>query len=470
MKKNKKFKYYNTFLVLSLVLIAGYFAISLFFLNKVRNSGKQAENFGYTIEKTNAIIQHTYQLENAAYNFFINKNSVTSTIYNRTKDTLLDNVQNLSTHCHKLHFAHNETSTLQALMLQRINMLEKLVHSDTLSAPTQLQQIEKGRVITAKIVATLKTIRQENNLLRATKQKAVESANFNTMVIVTLFGGGMIIIVFFSFFRMREEILRSNRYLSEIEVMNKELSTANEHLENFAYVASHDLSEPLRKIEVFGEMLRDELQEKKDDTGQALDYVERMQKSARRMQKLIHDILTLSRISKAKDLQQNVHPATILANVLNDLTIAVNECNAKIEVQSLPPVVKANETQLHQLFQNLISNAIKFRKENEPPLITISSELMQGNELSYQIENQAIDTLFWKISITDNGIGFDEKYIDKIFTIFQRLEGRSSCEGTGIGLSVCKKICEANGGFITAKSKEGEGATFIVYLPKIDTI
>ncbi|NME68323.1 PAS domain-containing sensor histidine kinase [Flammeovirga aprica] len=224
----------------------------------------------------------------------------------------------------------------------------------------------------------------------------------------------------------------------------QELILKNRELEDFAYVSSHDLQEPLRKIRAFGDRLSKKEKENLSPKGQ--DYINRMLNSAERMQQLITDLLRFSRISsKAKPFEE-IDLNEVLKDVISDLEIAINEAEAIIRAVELP-TIKGDITQLRQLFQNLISNAIKFRKDDTAPIIRISCEV--NDSKSNEIE----------ISVTDNGIGFDEKYNERIFQIFQRLEGRKY-DGSGIGLAICKKITQRHGGDITASSKVGEGTSF----------
>src|SRR5690554_214612 len=461
---DKKLSYYNYFLMLSLALIVGYFITSLFFLNRTWQSGKQAEQYGLTVEKTNAIIQHTSQLESAAYSYIITQSNESSAIYLHKKESLLQNVKRLNAHCSAHHFAGDETSTLNYLISQRIDMLDEMM-KDTMSSESKKEKMSFGNETTMQILNTLSRIRTVNNEMRELNQRKASVANRNTIMLLTVFGAVMMLIVFISFFIMRKEILRSERYLREINQINLELSSMNENLENFAYVASHDLNEPLRKIRTFGEMIELELNSDQINQKTVVSHIHRMQSAAERMQELIEDLLSYSRISRQFDISEKIDLQDVVETVLGDLEIAIKESNANIQIESLPNSILADAIQMRQLFQNLISNAIKFKKPEVDPVITIKSELVKAETLPF--DELAIDhsQMYWKITVADNGIGFDEKYTDKIFAVFQRLHGRSTYEGTGIGLSICKKICENHKGGITAESSEGNGATFIVFLP-----
>jgi len=242
-----------------------------------------------------------------------------------------------------------------------------------------------------------------------------------------------------------EELARSYEKLRQV---NTELQQSNQELQEFAYVASHDLQEPLRKIQAFGNLLEEEYGSKLED-GKA--YLDRMRNAAGRMQRLINDLLTFSRVTTKAQPFTEVDLNEIAQDALDNLETRLEETRGKVEIEKLPTIT-ADPSQMQQILQNLIGNALKFHKRDVPPRVKVYAEVSG-------------DPPICKLYVEDNGIGFDEKYLDRIFTVFQRLHGRSEYEGTGIGLAVVRKIVERHGGIITAKSAHGEGATFIVMLP-----
>jgi|GEM_PF-5614127 len=243
----------------------------------------------------------------------------------------------------------------------------------------------------------------------------------------------------------------------------EELHRSNQDLEEFAYVASHDLQEPLRKIQAFGDRL---VNQYKDSDSPGREYVTRMTDAAGRMQVLIQDLLAFSRVSRDAGNKTVVDLNQTVQHVLDDLQVAITESGAHVTVDDLPVLSSANITQMHQLFINLINNAIKFRKPGVPPEIRIESRSINGQSSGYNGAESLSSRWYYEITITDNGIGFDERYAEKIFTIFQRLHGRNEYKGTGIGLAVCRKICTHHGGFITAHSDGISGSVFTIVLPK----
>jgi PAS domain S-box-containing protein len=239
----------------------------------------------------------------------------------------------------------------------------------------------------------------------------------------------------------------------QLQTSNTNLERSNQELQDFAYVASHDLQEPLRKIQAFGDLLQDEYGAK---LGEGADYIDRMSNAASRMSTLIEDLLSFSRVSTQTRPFVQVDLAKIAQEVLSDLEIRVNETGAKVTVGKLPTIT-ADPLQMRQLLQNLIGNALKFNREGVRPTVAIKAKKIGAKDGT----RSAI-----VLTVADNGIGFDEKYLDRIFAVFQRLHNRNSYKGTGIGLAICRKIVERHGGTITATSQPDHGATFVVTLPE----
>jgi len=247
--------------------------------------------------------------------------------------------------------------------------------------------------------------------------------------------------------KLTEERLR--RYTAELERSNREL-------QDFAYVSSHDLQEPLRKIQAFGDRLLSKEYDNLSEQGK--DYVNRMLNAASRMQNLINDLLGFSRVTAKSKPFVKVKLDEVLTEVVSDLEVTIEQTSTQI-IRSPLPEIEAEPTQMRQLFQNLLSNAIKFRKENESPIINIYAKNLQRKAHLTATPGDEVTEIY----VEDNGIGFDERYLDRIFNVFQRLEGQKY-EGSGIGLAVCRKIAIRHGGDITAQSRPGIGTRFIVTL------
>jgi PAS domain S-box-containing protein len=256
--------------------------------------------------------------------------------------------------------------------------------------------------------------------------------------------------------RRAEVALRRSE--AELKKFAAKLEASNRELQDFASVASHDLQEPLRKIQAFGDRLKTKHGEALGDGGR--DYLERMQNAAGRMQTLINDLLTFSRVTTKAHPFVKVDLAEVVAGVVSDLEARVERSGGRVETGEML-TLDADPLQMQQLLQNLIGNALKFHKPDEPPLVKVWCERAAAGGVN---EEPARGDLC-RIHVADNGIGFDEKYLDRIFTVFQRLHGRHQYEGTGVGLAVVRRIAERHGGSITAASEPGRGSTFIVTLP-----
>jgi PAS domain S-box-containing protein len=239
--------------------------------------------------------------------------------------------------------------------------------------------------------------------------------------------------------KQQDELLKKHE--ADLELKNRELLQKNRELEQFAYIASHDLQEPLRTVSSFSNQLQKQYKDKLDDLAQK--YLFFIHQGTERMKALITDLLDYSRIGKKKELR-TIDCNELIGNVIADLHTAIEESKVEIQTENLP-VINGYSTEMKQLFQNLISNAIKFRRKEVLPKIHISSQTIGGG---------------WEFRVEDNGIGISEEHKERIFVIFQRLHSRSEYEGSGIGLSHCKKIVELHGGKIWVRSKPGKGSSF----------
>jgi len=259
--------------------------------------------------------------------------------------------------------------------------------------------------------------------------------------------------------RMINQVLEQKvaQRTTELQQSNTELEASNHELQQYASVASHDLKEPLRKIQVFGSLIRDRYLQ---NNPEALSYMNRVITSSDRMASLINDLLSYSRLS----VESLFHPTDIrqvIDNILLDMELSIKEHNAVINIGDIP-VLEVIPGQMRQVFQNIISNALKFINDDTSPVINIWAELVAAKAIDSPV---SADGAYCRISVRDNGIGFNEIYLDKIFTIFQRLNSKEKYEGTGIGLAIVKKIIDKHNGLISARSAVNAGATFIIVLP-----
>ena len=260
----------------------------------------------------------------------------------------------------------------------------------------------------------------------------------------------------------QEELIAENL---KLRLENAELLRSNNELSSFNYIASHDLQDPLRKIQLLiSKIFYDKdlvLSEKNQD------YFRRMQISANRMQTLIDNLLSYSFVNDTDKIFKKTNLNTTLEDILNEISQVYNseDKKATINYKSLPDV-RGIPHQLKQLFTNLISNSIKYSSPNRVPIIDINSTIVDGKDICEDKADK--NKSYYKITVADNGMGFEQEYAEKIFMLFQRLHDKSTFSGTGIGLSICRKIVENHQGFITATSVPNEGTTFIIYLPILE--
>jgi PAS domain S-box-containing protein len=245
--------------------------------------------------------------------------------------------------------------------------------------------------------------------------------------------------------------LERNEARKELQDYARELERSNRELQDFAYISSHDLQEPLRKIQAFGSRIENRYKNVLDERG--VDYLQSVQNAANRMQLLIEDLLSFSRISSKAKPFASCDLNKVLTGVLSDLEIRIEECHAQFEIAALDTIT-ADEIQMRQLFQNLIGNALKFRHPERVPLIKIAGTSVEQEDETY-----------YEIRISDNGIGFEQKYSDRIFGIFQRLHSKEEYQGSGVGLAICRRIVERHRGAIVADGSLNVGAIFTVKLP-----
>lgn len=264
---------------------------------------------------------------------------------------------------------------------------------------------------------------------------------------------------------LNEELAAQNEeYMvvnEELEEANRLLLRSNENLEQFAYAAGHDLQEPLRKIRQFSALLTSHIP---GAAGNDARYIERINAAAGRMSTLINDLLEFSNITTGQARIEPVALNAVIDTILLDLDLIIAETNAHVQVERLP-VIEGNALQLGQLFRNLLGNALKFRRPGHAPVVLVTYDQVPRTLLPAAANPVRKSEVYHRIQVQDNGIGFDEQYLDRIFQVFQRLHGRSEYEGTGIGLAICEKVVTHHGGALTASSQLGQGATFKIFLP-----
>jgi signal transduction histidine kinase len=304
----------------------------------------------------------------------------------------------------------------------------------------------------------------DDELVLLSERSARSAATYRTALVTLLLSTGVgLAMVGIAFGLAARDIANRQRTTQELErrvaerteelnTMNAALQISNRELEQFASVASHDLQEPLRKIEAFGDRLKTRYNDSLDEQGR--DFLDRVLVSASRMRSLINDLLNFSRVTTRAQPHELLNLSAIAADVVSDLEGRIGQVDGRVDIGPLPSV-EADPVQIRQLLQNLIGNALKFHRPQVPPVVKVTGRMITSPAGKPLCE----------LTVSDNGIGFEEIYLDRIFNVFQRLHGRNEYEGTGMGLAIARKIVERHAGTITARSKPGEGATFIIQLP-----
>jgi light-regulated signal transduction histidine kinase (bacteriophytochrome) len=259
-------------------------------------------------------------------------------------------------------------------------------------------------------------------------------------------------------FAAARDVTDRKRVDEKLKIYADKLERSNRELQDFAQVASHDLQEPLRKILSFGDRLKTKAGESLDEDSQ--DYLQRMCNAAARMQILITDLMAFSRVEIKGQAFVTTDLGVIAREVSADLETRIEQAGGHVTIEELP-TIDADPMQMRQLLQNLIGNSLKYYRAGVPPVVRIYSQ----KPAARRPESLDDARQFCEIFVVDNGIGFDEKYLDRIFTVFQRLHKKGEYEGTGVGLAICRKIVDRHNGTITARSSPGQGATFVVTLP-----
>ena len=361
-----------------------------------------------------------------------------------------------------------DTLTQLAAIKFRILKQGFTVTNDSSRSDNRKAVLSFGNKIMDQIRVVVSAIEMEESRLLGQRKAVTNHYAYISQIVLSsglLFAIIIISIAFFVFqseLRQRRNITNQLKsYQAALQDQIKLLNASNLELEQFAYVASHDLQEPLRKITSYSDRITARYKNALD--AEAQTYFDRIASAASRMRNLIDDLLSYSKNSRAPNEMKEVDLNHVFKTVMDDLELSIKNQNATITAENLP-VVKGEEIQLRQLFQNLISNALKFTNPGATPLIDITSRAISENEWPVNSAKKRSKKYF-EIDIKDNGIGFEEKYADKIFVIFQRLHGGNEYDGTGIGLAICKKITENHDGFITVKSQPGNGTTFRVILP-----
>ncbi len=416
-----------------------------------------------TLEK---VFSSVKDAESGQRGFFITGDSTFLGQYTETDSLILSFKNRFDSLVEKKSIQAERIDTLMSLIHERMMILNYLLEMNKRiilpSAKEELNLVMKnGKDKMDEIRSVINRIQNTENYLLEQNRYEKDKLITLTPLFLLMLSFSAIALLLISFFALMSELKKRQEFEKELKSKIEELNRSNTDLEQFAYVASHDLQEPLRKIRSFSDRLVIKHKENLDDDGKSI--IEKIQSAAGRLQILIEDLLSFSRLINNVRQTESTDLNKLLKLVLNDLEIALQNKNAKIHAGPLP-TIKIVPSMIGQLFQNLIENSLKFSKSDVKPVISIASTTVKGSEIT-GISPERMNENFYKIEFNDNGIGFEEKYLDRIFVIFQRLHGKLEYGGTGIGLAVCKKIMLIHHGYIWATSTPGQGASFKLYFP-----
>lgn len=427
------------------------------------------------LQRTDELYASILERETNIRGYVLTGNEEFLTYYNQSNadaDLLLTQLQELTVDNGQ---QQNNIEELRGLINSRVRTFEASIeymqeNGDLVGFidPGKINNALIGYLMIKAAVLRMKDV--ENTLFREKNESLINNINALPFIVglISIFSITIGLVTFFSIYQYNKAQQSANREINQYQQKLRDqiqlLDDSNKELEQFAYVASHDLQEPLRKITAFSDLLNEQYAGNLEGDGSV--YLSRITAAAVRMRLLITDLLEYSRAGKIDTEKVKLVKLTkVITEMLEDFEIAIKEKSAKIILQELPKV-KGSDTEYRQVLQNLISNSLKFSKPGINPEITISSDTASQELISRFPTLDTTKSYHW-IKVSDNGIGFENQHADRIFSIFQRLHGKKEYEGTGIGLSITRKIIEKNGGVIFAESIQGKGATFHIILPSI---
>jgi len=462
---------------LAIVLLIGNAYVSFRATNTLIENNRSVVQTQRVIETLSEAVAHITTAETSQRGYIITGDESFLEFYNETLPRIERSIAQLKELTRDNPAQHERLAAFEKAVAVRRETLDRnleLRKSEGVNFWRGSERLQQGREQMDDVRRVASEIQgEENSMLALRTRQSDESARNTTLTFLT--ANALVLALLGAVYyvaardlaerqRAAERLREANDQLElrveerthELADTNTELERSNRELQDFAFVASHDLQEPLRKIQAFGDRLKTKHGPQLNE--EARDYLYRMQNAASRMHTLINDLLTFSRVTTKAQPFERTDLNKVAEDVLNDLEVRLQDTGGTVDVAPLPTIY-ADRLQMSQLFQNLIGNALKFHRTGEAPIIKIRAEVTKKGGGPAGVNEVA------RLTVQDNGIGFDEKYLDRIFTPFQRLHGRGEYEGTGIGLAVCRKIVERHRGNLTAESRPGEGSTFIITLP-----
>jgi signal transduction histidine kinase len=454
----------------AIILLA--LAIMLYLqINSLISSFNQINHTNAVRLKLEQILSHLNDAESAQRGYLLSKDSAFLKPYSSAHKKILILQKELDAITQDNEEQQKNLIILQSLIGVRFKAFNAGIqeyHRPNQSSVTQNLFLLRGKESMDEIRQRVNTMVTLEEQLTKVKEQIRDQNSFLTPLIACFLFLASLSVLLFSYAKIIEELNRSKRYLKEVEGLNTELESKNQALElynkeldSFSYIASHDLKEPLRKIQLFSAKLLADQEQILTERGR--EDLHRIDLAAQRMQNLLNDLLHYSFYSNNEEV--DFTPTSlefIVQEVRETLSEAISENNAVITTKALPNI-NGLHFQLKQLFENLILNSIKFRSKDKQPLISIEGSLVKKETIRKSIP--AFAPMYHKIVYRDNGIGFEQTFAQKIFTVFQRVHSKDEFEGTGMGLTICKKIVQNHNGFIEAFSSPNNGTAFEIYLP-----
>lgn len=464
-----KIKIY-TLVMLALIILCG--IISVWTLYRINHLSKTTSATEQLIRETNEIHAATLENEISILSFAITFDSTFIDSIFLVRSKINNNIANLQQLIDTNEFHENRLDSIDTLIEDRLLSFRNSVetypeHTDYLEYKRSklANYLKFGHAIKAQV----EKINAEQGIELSKGEKGLFqnlSLLSAILFLIAIIGtvASSLNLYFVSKYEkiQKQSALQLEEYQQKLEQQINQLNTSNEELEQFAYVASHDLQEPLRKITSFNDLLQDQYKDALEGDGKL--YLSRISYAATRMRRLITDLLEYSRAGRYIEQAENIPLKELVDEVMDDLSLQIEQKQAKIIVDKLPEIT-GHYSDWRMVFQNLISNALKFSKTDQTPVINVRCDLASEELVNQTILNKRDGDKFYHIEVEDNGIGFKTDYADRIFVIFQRLHGKEVFEGTGIGLAICKKILERYGGAIFATSEVDKGSTFHLILP-----
>lgn len=453
--------------VFALVLISTGFVLALYSYNQYREDGKQIESTYEVRNRLTSVLLRLREIETSVRGFAFNRDSLYLENFGYNIASVRQQINMLETISYDDILAA-QADTLAALAESKIEIAERQIRAGINREGNNALPVYMriGKLRMDDVSRIVNEMSQREQILMNERREAAKESFRNTVILIFVVSFLTFVTIIVSFNLLEKELAHRQQvedqlraYEEELKEHIRQLKSSNEELERFAFVASHDLQEPLRKIQAFGNLLEQRYAAKLDTEGRK--FLGKITGSAERMSKMIKDLLNFSRVSISQDEFRPLPLTEVISRVIEDQELRVRALGARVEVGALP-VIEAVPSQMDHLFSNLLSNALKFINTGKEPVIRIGAEVTDGDKYPELIAGKK----YYKITIEDNGIGFDEKYLDHIFKVFQRLHGKTSYEGTGIGLAICKRVVMYHKGYITAQSQPNQGATFVVILPE----